>query len=90
MGKAIISEKSDIGEIGLRMIASLSGIPVERIFYSDDFTKEEKKKIREACDIIDKMRVKMTFNEMIEKILSFNGIKEIQQTENKEGKEREK
>ena len=84
------SKESDIGEIGLRMIASLSGIPVERIFYSDDFTKEEQKKIREACDIIDKMRVKMTFNEMIEKILSFNGIKEIQQTENKEGKEREK
>ena len=70
MGKAIISEKSDIGEIGLRMIASLSGISVERIFYSDDFTKEEKKKIREACDIIDRMRrAKMTFNEMIEEIL---------------------
>ena len=64
------SKESDIGETGLRMIASLSGIPVERIFYSDDFTKEEKEKIREACDIIDKMRVKITFNEMIEKILT--------------------
>lgn len=63
------SKELDIGETGLRMIASLSGIPVERIFYYDDFTKEEKEKIREACDIINKMRVKMTFNEMIEEIL---------------------
>lgn len=63
------SKELDIGETGLRMIASLSGIPVERIFYYDDFTKEEKEKIGEACDIIDKMGAKMTFNEKIEEIL---------------------